>query len=109
MVGLVVWADAPAAAIAKTERLNAHASPGNCEKKPAIFMMLSSKPLPPPLERGRQRGLRRFDGPRILPRRSARDLGRRAVRNRPRSQSQQCARRQSAPWVIVLKAVRESN
>jgi hypothetical protein len=41
MVGSVVCADAPAEAIATTERLNAHANPGNCEKKPAIFMMLS--------------------------------------------------------------------
>src|SRR5271163_4298868 len=55
MVGLAVCADAPAEAIAKTDRLNAHANPGNCEKKPAIVMMLSSKPLPPPLDRGRPR------------------------------------------------------
>src|SRR5271156_457059 len=69
MVGLVVCADAPAEAIAATERLKAHANPGNCENKPAIFMMLPSKPLPRLLDRGRQRALRRFDGPRILPRR----------------------------------------
>src|SRR5271163_4255932 len=67
MVGLAVCADAPAEAIAATERLNAHANPGNCEKKPAMFIMLSSKPLPPLLDRGRQRVLRRFDGPRISP------------------------------------------
>jgi hypothetical protein len=64
MVGLVVCADAPAEAIAATERLNAHANPENCEKKPAIFMMLSSKRVPL-LDRERRR--LRFDGPRILP------------------------------------------
>ena len=67
MVGLVVCADAAAEAIAATERLSAPTNPGNCEKKPAIFIMLSPKPLPPPPDRGRQRVLRRFDGPRILP------------------------------------------
>src|ERR1700677_1009642 len=53
--------------MAATERLNAHANAGQCEKKPAIFMMLSPKVLPPPLDRGRRRVPRRFGSSRILP------------------------------------------